>query len=141
MTKKTDDYMHLYINACKYRVSFVENPDRFSLWSILTPRRYLGVVNDASVHTIQVQLRPLPSMTEDECLQAAEVLGGAQHISDENRVIQFRYLMKGMHSGQTNIPGMGWIKLAIHLLSQGFDIFGLIDAGLAIDSTTLNPKP
>lgn len=31
-------------------------------------------------------------------------------------------------------------KIFHYLLKQGFDLFGLIDAGLAIDSKTLNPK-
>lgn len=90
---------------------------------------YLDGIN--SFHTtpdnIKPFLRPLSSMTEEE----------AAYIDDE---FSFGHVMSNLSNSlkegslyQMRVSET--FEITRYLLSKGFDLFGLIEAGLAIDST------
>jgi hypothetical protein len=116
------EVLHYYINVVEYRNRYVDYKEgEWTVWSKLTPGRYGRVMEDHSVSAIQIQLRPLSSITHSE---AAAIGYKPQEIPvflDKDTAFypnEFHYL-----------------------LSRGFDLFNLIDAGAAIDSDTLNQQP
>ena len=68
---------------------------------------------------VQLHLRRLEDMTEEDCEQ-------------------YNYIHSTMHSINKSQDQIKTDAEATHyLLKQGFDLFGLCDAGLAIDSKTI----
>lgn len=84
---------------------------------------------------IKLLLRPLSSMTDEECLEFAAIIGGASHLSEETVIAQARMLLTERLHRQTNISGHDWILATKYFLSKGFDVFDLIEEGIALDST------
>lgn len=67
---------------------------------------------------VQICLRRLESMTEEECNEYNKISDTLYNMADmQNQLIQSA-------------------KGTAYLLAKHFDLFGLLDAGLAIDSTT-----
>lgn len=127
--KKIEDYLHLYL-GCKVELdnggSKVYNRKLIAVGGVDDEpycKLRLGDAGEGQfVHAVLLKenrakpiLRPLSSMTEEEREEAATTatIHGA-HITITTHYEGMRYL-----------------------LSKHFDLFGLIDAGLAIDSTTL----
>jgi hypothetical protein len=108
--KKIEDYLHLYI-GCEYSTanSFGE-VNATTLPMIL---KYLPDYKDFKLH-----LRRLSSMTEEESKEAHGL-----YYTDK---IELLASMDVAH-----------FELCRYLLSKGFDLFGLCDAGLAIDAATV----
>jgi len=73
---------------------------------------------------ITPHLRRLESMTEEEAREVYEIEHGKDFRSD-TYVSAKAYMIKGGELDYFTPQGF------LHLLSKGFDIFGLIDAGLA----------
>jgi hypothetical protein len=92
------------------------------------------------IENIKLVLRKLTSILDEESVEAAEVLGGASHLSRDSQIHQVKELMRTIYHKQTNIPGYRWMELTRYLLSKGFDIFNLIDENLAIDAATFKPR-
>lgn len=123
MKKEIKDYLHFYI-GCKYRLQYLAN-DR-----ILNGRLYQSYISNNA--PVQLLLRPLQSMTEGEAWEI------------------WRKVPRQRDHGVTN-PKCAIIDRTFHadwsihdwaiafpiLLSKGFDLFNLIQEGLAIDSTTV----
>lgn len=113
--KDIKDYLHLYKGQQGQYLK--PKKQEWSEWKI---------VNGEFIHTVdlldwkaRLSLRPLSDMTEDEkrkwrSLMHKQYSGGAGHTGYLENPESFRYL-----------------------LSKGFDLFGLIEAGLAIDKTTI----
>lgn len=113
MEKKITDYLHYYINVARFRLRYVDyTSEQWSVWTILTPLRYKQCVEDASVENIQLELRPLSSITEEEAIEVNVSWSSTAKVTWEKPMWSF----KEVH----------------YLLSRGFDLFGLIDAELAI---------
>lgn len=133
--KKIEDYLHLYrgVNC------LILNTNRTAIFNGFTVlvssgasganMTYLDGIN--SFHTtpdnIKPFLRPLSSMTEEE----------AAYIDDE---FSFGHVMSNLSNSlkegslyQMRVSET--FEITRYLLSKGFDLFGLIEAGLAIDST------
>ena len=120
--KKLKDHLHLYL-GCEALVEGYTNRKY--------PFNYRGIINYqlllesgqhySSVKAIKPILRPLSDMTEEEAREGE--IWGVWH--------------------DVNLMGEDWDTFGFsphnfkHLLSKGFDLFGLIEAGLAIDKTTL----
>jgi hypothetical protein len=90
-------------------------------------------------------LRPLSDMTEDEAEQFIALRFPERRMIDatvEKYGVCFfdKTQKKAKHIHFENIPIELNATTFIWLLSHGFDLFGLIDAGLAIDKTKLNEK-
>lgn len=130
MKKELKNFLHFYLNAGisvfifpddsikdgfldKYRKDYpngVYNP-------ILTIENYQRFLNDG----YKPILRPVSSMTKEEAQEAGRKFAGypGEDEDDYTDLVQpFSYTAK-------------------HLIDKGFDVFGLINAGLAIDKTLI----
>ncbi len=140
MKKELKDYLHLYLGCdCqtpdgigkligRVATSFDIATIRFDDWKKLKPisganRKDFGKSNNYEIADIKPILRRLDSMTEDEEKALYKAAGNPEYAWQKRRIKQC-------------LPGRpeGWR----HLLSKGFDLFGLIEEGLAIDAATLN---
>lgn len=127
--KDIKDYIHLYL-GCE---CIDENGERgwFSGFDVcerdysitMISMRYQGRDDDFAVFNdneecdrIKLLLRPLSDITEEEKKE-----------------------IEAMEQNNTSYPTMAYALAPhfVYLLSRGFDIFGLIDAGLALDKTKL----
>lgn len=119
MEKKLSDYLHLYLGCAVKHQSFV-NPFQLKSISSNGILRVGGFDDDVSYNTvvenIKLCLRPLSDMTEDEW-------------KDFRLPDTYQEVFK---SGKVFKPSE-----FLQLLKHGFDLFGLIDSGLAIDKTKL----
>lgn len=85
-------------------------------------------------------LRPLSDMTEDDCAEVWALIGGTPHLGNVEDIREW------LMTGETEkVEGIiyGALEGALvtqYLLSRGFDLFGYIEAGLAIDQKTINPQ-
>lgn len=71
-------------------------------------------------------LRPLSDMSEDECFELGEILN--VHIPD--------HLIEALKNNSKYVIDFRYsFEFTRYLLSKHFDLFGLIEAGLAIDKT------
>lgn len=99
-------------------------------------------------------LRRLEDMTEDEAINLVSFPVGYEilKVFKEPQGITFDYKWRDSNPKLNNDDGYSysgtgvsfrskhWTPIQFHyLLSRGFDLFGLINAGLAIDSKTVNP--
>jgi hypothetical protein len=112
--KEIKDYLHLYL-GCK----IVFNDDM--VWILSGVHRFyaildggaFGVIKVTDYSTIKPILRPLSNMTEDEIMEWRLINAGSQMPTIQQSAEEVK-----------------------HLLSKHFDLFGLIEAGLAIDATS-----
>lgn len=83
----------------------------------LTGRKGTIINEGVSISIIKPILRKLESMTEEEAAELLNLCDGEVFAwTDQNDRKKFAYTAQGFH----------------YLLSRGFDLFGLIDSGLAI---------
>lgn len=144
------DYLHYYIGQ-KYRTKYVDL-DGPNHWLILTAKR-LDKLDDLSIEWVQLALRKLEDMTDQEAFDLCEFqwpVEVTKYIrAQRGVVVEFR--RKHSDPEMNNADGYTYSAKAInwglnhwttyqfhYLLSRGFDLFGLIPAGLAIDAKTLN---
>lgn len=150
MEKKIEDYLHLYIGCfCK-----VDNRSH--------THRLTGVKNGAALfrstngmvamNNVKPILRPLADMTNGEIKEIGKIeglanLGDIQKFGDdcigavddtyklmfETSPLTIVYLKKNGADYTLAKP----FEITQYLLSKHFDLFGLIQAGLAIDITKL----
>ncbi len=162
--KKIEDYLHLYIGqtvardhnglveyaylagVCKSEV------EKYKWVSVLD----VGIdhFHEWYVEETKPILRPLSDMTEDEMRELYKIMGepsntfcypvthvkwGSRIEGYQPNIIDVRY--EGSHGGG---GGSGHYQILLNridsksflwLLSKGFDLFGLIESGLAIDKT------
>jgi len=67
-------------------------------------------------------MQNLDEISDTEAIVAANILGGADHITNESKIHQFKELMKGRFNKQTNIPGQRWYRVFKYLERQGYKI-------------------
>lgn len=120
--KQLKEYLHLYL-GCEI-MNGIDDKIRVLKSSNLDTYIYTKVGNP------KILLRPLSDMTEEEKEQigfsAFEILRKNEF---GDKVLPAR-----------NISAMWAAKQTAYLLSRHFDLFGLIESGLAIDKT-LTPTP
>lgn len=141
MEKKIEDYLRLYI-GCEIQAP---SPDEefVQCKGLLTgihgefeaEVQFYDINNNVDEEPsycpydrIKPLLRPISDMTEDEMFEMSEITG----------LLQNENLIKAWVNGSA-------FSLSIHkmpelftfLLKKGFDVFGLCEAGLAIDKTKL----
>lgn len=143
------DYLHLYLGSnlqVEYgykgakKIGILAGYDEVYGWQIFRPDVVLAPYVTVRVELIKPILRPLRSLTEEEKIaiylnefperQSGELVRNA---SDSSWFIvkdEFgRRLTISLFSFKPNT--------FLKLISKHFDVFGLIEAGLAIDATTL----
>ena len=136
MEKKIEDYLHYYI-GCFAIYAGHGKEEIITITGINTatenysPKIYFdfyehdGSDSDGIYWLKKLILRPLSSMTEDEFNELEKQIGFSDDtIFDENT---WRYFDGTLLPEQFH-----------YLLSKGFDLFGLIESGLAIDAITFN---
>ncbi len=138
MKKELKDYLHLYL-GCKVEYGYdgtkkigkLVGKDDSAGWQVdklrvLAPYQY---VRDELIKPI---LRPLSDMTEDEKVVMHDTLWITK---EEDKHYSVSHKCTYWHlkcCGREKEP-----EVFLYLLSKHFDLFGLIDAGLAIDKTKL----
>jgi len=156
--KKLKDYLHLFLGCeCMWKV-FGDDDIEFKKSSI--DLKILDRVYDRQPFVIKPILRPLSSMTEDECgdiytIERDRFLGHKTIDFDvrksDNGFVVTRIdllddrLMIGFYGQIYKIiedgtsphiePIRNQHEITRYLLSKHFDLFGLIESGLAIDKT------
>lgn len=143
--KKIEDYLHLYL-GCD---GFLTNDDGEGgikgvpcklTYSILSGNYY-------GPQHFTPALRPLSSMTEEEAIELILAAEGAKaefvewHSGSEAKKERFGFMWKSDHYRKGQLHNTWYEQFepegTRYLLSKGFDLFGLIEAGLAIDATTI----
>jgi hypothetical protein len=122
MKKNIKDYLHLYLGCSIYypeanEYSEVSWTTLLDVWSVERKEEYY-------IPSYKLVLRPLSDMTEDERKEIDKV---RRYYSD---TILIPAPVFG--SFQEAMPYVFY-----YLLSMHFDLFGLIEAGLAIDKTKI----
>lgn len=121
--KNIKDYLHLYL-GCSYQ--WKDDDGEWRRPELLTAYQLNSIRQ--SGREVKLILRKLSDMTEEEM---DEVWYG--HETKTVLVLDYK------NSGITRKVAL-CSERTRYLLSKGFDIFDLIPAGLAIDSTTLKEK-
>jgi hypothetical protein len=142
MKTNIKDYLHLYlgcdvrVKGWKYRSKFIElHQDGILVKDSFTTKIYFG--------GFDVILRPPNDMTEEEALELGKrlysgVIIGNPYLRDGLWHVPYGFSLDNFWT----IDGKAFNQhQVIYLLSKRFDLFGLIEAGLAIDSTTINQQP
>lgn len=122
MKKELKDYLHLYLGClCYKRLSTVTNKRP----QVLTTRLYDWAIGGIRCQTIIPILRPLSDMTDGEMQECGNMVYDFSNDEELNKWQPSDFEI-GLAPEQ-----FYW------LLSKHFDLFGLIESGLAIDATTL----
>lgn len=139
--KEIKDYLHLYI-GCKCHLLDYKNgePKEFQL-TVYNLNYYRDWIS-----YIRPILRPLSSMVEGEAKEMAEMRGIKKvhfkrfefdHGNDRIDVLYFNMQRRNIEWVYIFLKNLTPDQFRF-FLSKSFDQFGLIDAGLAIDSTKTN---
>lgn len=84
--------------------------------------------------TITPHLRRLDSITEEECQEVFEIMTGIGWYQGRCKFLWWE--SNPIYDVATKFHCIGHPAAWLYLLSRGFDLFGLIDAGLAKEVTT-----
>lgn len=134
MEKQLKDYLHLYI-GCDVQTRFgITNFNYYTLdlWS------------RGAYQEIRPILRPLSSITEEEAEKICFFNYGENYswyIYGNEPNPHILHLLEGDEKYTDRIKlYIGTPEVWRYLLSKSFDLFGLIESGLAIDATTLQKE-
>ena len=119
--KNLRDYLHLYIGSARveYDSSYMRD---------LTPSEY-GIARHVA-DNVKLVLRPLSDMTKEEAVYIKRILRDNHGIDTIKTVLK-----NGWHLGHIGANASQMFQITQYLLSKGFDLFGLIEDGLAIDAS------
>jgi hypothetical protein len=144
MKKELKDYLHLYMTYNE-RILFIEKSNYYFVHEhsihkgdsvLLMPHIIAALDLHGEGVEVKLILRPLESMTEDELIETLSIFepvmefeedmikGGLKSVREEG--------IKSM-MGNEDYDMSKYAQLIHLLLSKHFDIFGLIEAGLAIE--------
>lgn len=157
--KKIEDYLHLYL-GCEVEVDskrpsgneLVDDKRRGTFIGYADPHKIsvklafrAGPHGQVNTFFVKPFLRPLSDMTEEEGREYAKHYGIKGDlpctISEENGYVKISIGYKNHGASLFPLSDYGQKPESLrYLLSKHFDLFGLIEAGLAIDKT-LNKKP
>lgn len=87
----------------------------------------------------QLLLRPLFDLTEQEASELWDILGWNESYSAARRLQVLTNEFKGIGDDDGELRGYfsDYLCIIPKMLEWGFDLWGLIDEGLAIDKTTM----
>lgn len=135
MMRDIKDYAHYYIGQPCLNTWFPADHDAYNAGWVLvgfneTSIKPFGLENETDstwTDSIKPILRRLEDMTEEERQVVHNM--GKLYMNHKDHTLPSYSLSKMWAANQTH-----------YLLKQGFDLFGLIDAGLAVDAKTLNQQ-
>lgn len=148
MEQKIEDYLHLYLGC--------DVTDGEHVMKLLSVGIYgYTAANDevksqGMFHRVKPILRPLSSMTEEEKTTIGKMAGwyeggvifNEHHFEikhDTFKEMAFDSLTRANEHDADRLGPKAYFEMMPYLLSRSFDLFGLIEAGLAISSTTIKP--
>jgi hypothetical protein len=128
--KKIEDYLHYYLGhidvKCPKLSGWEYSQKRamfdFNFWYRNHEKKLIPI------------LRPLSDMTEKEAVEMHDILNAGTRYIEYSASHKRTWLWL-----QFNSESAKYETIPL-LLSRGFDLFGLIEAGLAIDKTSIQPK-
>lgn len=133
-TKNISDYLHLYYGGQAFE--YDENGKEY-------PCKIDAETFDRSENVeviIKPILRRLDSMTEEDHIEVGKLLGYEETRTKPLHLIALKGKSFVEGYGLDRIESITVVSLITkYLLSKGFDLFGLIDDELAIDSKILKP--
>lgn len=122
MSKELKSYLHFYI-GCGVRVR-IDHNDVWSEWITLQLHDLYTIIGKSML--VELRLRSLSNLTKEEC-----ILIGIGMWSKLNSA-------KATARGYKDIQ---WFpEEFVELLKREFDLFGLIEAGLAIEKQTIKAQ-
>lgn len=134
MERKIEDYLHLYL-GCKVEWGF-ENRKKIGTligktipfgWQIFDSINPIVPYHNVKPELIKLILRPLSHMTEEEEIEVS-------NITNLHMVTYLKQAWVNKTPFKIDLHEMP--SLFVYLCRQGFDLFGLIESGLAINKTT-----
>lgn len=132
MKKKIEDYLHLYL-GCEVQtdegkgyLTGIHGEYGAEVQLIIDGNASESPCYPQGVKSI---LRSLSDMTEDEMIYIDDEFSYGYVLSNLSKSLKAGSLYQ-MKIGET-------FEITRYLLSKGFDLFGLIEAGLAIDKTKI----
>lgn len=141
--KNIKDYIHHYLGCdCDFFIGLPEGFTAIGERTIINTRVLHNVINDLA--NVKPILRPLSDMTDEE-IRMMFVLKGYNNenfkptrVKIDDLFIQFE-IDGDEYEYQCDYQHLITMRpnQFTYLLKQGFDLFGLIDAGLALDKTKL----
>jgi len=98
---------------------------------------------DIDVKDGKPKFRPLSSMTEEDVMGWARTCGREADLTPAAIHVAISFVKKkGIEAFQVNEGDFHLVPLFVcYLLKKGFDLFGLIDSGQAIDATEIIQRP
>jgi hypothetical protein len=139
MEKKIEGYLHLYL-GCECWDEYDDNTKR--LFSVSSDNCVLfkKTTHTRDFREVKPILRPLSDMTQLEADTIWEILDWNERIIGpvriEDLIMEFSPI-EDYNGGANNAHWGYFCKILPTLLSNSFDLFGLIESGLAIDATTV----
>lgn len=126
MQKKIEDYLPFYL-GCKVKwgsdTAVLIDTDKVNCNLFMDGKKY-----NTSISNIKPYFRLLDSMTEDEQFEMSEITG--LHIRD--------LFVKALQEGTKYVIDVrNSFEVVKYLLSKHFDLFGLIENGLALNEKDL----
>lgn len=148
MSIEIKDYLHLYLGcevavidkmAAEYNCEEIIYTDKLKgvTESEVKPGEMIAIIGDVFqeeyIDRIKPILRPLSDMSDDECWYSQNAFGHFVKGTSEPYIQNRLHCIKDSYTDFRNIlpHQFAW------LLKQGFDLFGLIESGLAIDKTKI----
>jgi hypothetical protein len=139
--KEIKDFLPYYLNVADVIIDSVTDQFKTHFGHAPGHKTQLGPMLYAIVlegHiVVKPILRKLNSMTEEELLKSANILGTCTHLSDYAKIAQAKELLttNRLYNHQTNLPGIAWIRLTHYLTQQGIWLFGdeAFDNGLILE--------
>lgn len=126
MKKELKDYLPFYLGA-QVRWQYYDYEENcWTVWQTLTIGNLLTLLTDKSVSKIEIQLRHLSDMTAEE-FNEFQILAD----NDSSKMV----LIESVKEIVTNL--FHQFEASKYLLSKHFDLFGLIEAGLAVNAAEL----
>jgi len=152
MKKDIKDYLHFYLGSWvlieKSNYYFVHELNLHQGETFLLSGFYLGAISDhGNGLVIKLKLRPLPSMTEQEAVEMASLTEWEPHFRDvkveRNKITNdIIVTWDGANESRDMVNATGdlfWCyEQFMWFLKKEFDIFELIEEGLAIDKTKIS---
>ncbi len=141
--KHLKDYLHLYFGCeCLYNnKTTIYSIQAFDKWSEICDLRNVSLggnfSNQVGIENIKLILRPLNDMTEEEMLEYGKNVDSLKDCDNAefSRAGAIVFSTNGFPNGHMYPDDYNTAESFRYLLSKGFDLFNLINDGLAIDKT------
>ena len=143
-TRNIKDFIHLYF-GCRCQFEDIRNEDTTDVGVLIEVGKDFAVIkdgkgieNEVMLFEVKPILRPLSSMSDDEKWDLLSFIG--YDLICDIDVIDISFINPQAKDDDRFAPEV-YYKATLWFLKHHFDLYGLIEAGLAIDATTINHTP